>query len=261
MTSFAFLWVCCLSSFASANASEATPTGSDPIAVYALIDRAEHDPKAGTLIAHGAFLVGKGVMGGESHAARWGTMHLRGSREHATEHAKLFGEMAAVAGTGKVFSFGTRRDATAYTVGTAESPQWVDLQGRILAHDLGVAQEYEPVVSLRSLPRNLEVTFDAQTIYTGARKIEFSAVAGVHRSTSLRYVFEFEFASGERIASKPLREDADGKIHWIRYFTLGSEEAVRVSVRAHDDLLDQSSVISHSLRAPKIEDAADGDGR
>ncbi|MBL8899449.1 MAG: hypothetical protein JNM84_17565 [Planctomycetes bacterium] len=233
---------------------------SDPAAVYALVDRAELDAAARTLVLHGAFLVGVGRYGDQRRSAERGTLHLRGSAAHAALHDKVLREIAATAGKDLVCTFGTRRDGATYVVGRADAPRWVDLPGELQVYALEDVQHYGPPVHLRSYPRAIAVDFAAQPGYQGAHFVDIAVEVGPERHPSLHYVITIERADGQRTASAALPIQGDGKVHWKDYFLFDSEERVRVSAHALHERLVSASVFSATVSAPKraAEEGAGG---
>jgi hypothetical protein len=238
----------------------AAPTASDPAAVYALVERAELDAAARTLVLHGVFLVGIGRYGDQRRAAERGTMHLRGSAAHSALHEKVLRELAATAGQDLVCTFGTRRDGAAYAVGRAEAPRWVDLPAEVQVYALADLQHYGPPVHLRSFPRAIAVDFSAQPAYHGAHLVDIAVEAGPERHPSLHYVITIERADGQRLASAALRIEGDGKAHWKDFLQFDSEERLRISAHALHERLVSASVLSAVVTAPKraAEDGAGG---
>ncbi|MBK9384467.1 MAG: hypothetical protein IPN34_06565 [Planctomycetes bacterium] len=236
-------------------------SSSDPAAVYALVDRAELDAAARTLVLHGVFLVGIGRYGDQRRAAERGTLHLRGSAAHAALHDKVLREIAHSSGKDLVCTFGTRRDGAAYVVGRAEAPRWVELPAEIQVYALADMQHYGPPVHLRSFPRAISVDFSAGAGYQGAHFIDIAVEAGPERHSSVRYVITLERADGQRLASAALPIEGDGKAHWKGYFLLDSEERLRVSAHALHERLVDASVLSATVSAPKRAAGDDAGGR
>jgi hypothetical protein len=238
----------------------APTSSSDPTAVYALLDKAELDEGARTLVLHGAFLIGVGLYGDRHRSAAWGAMHLRAAGEHAEVHLRAFRDIARVAGKDEVVSFGTRRDGVTYAVGRADAPRWIELKSAIQAYSLGEMQHSGLPVQLRSFARSIELVFQGDPTYAGARLVDIVVHPGTERHPSLLYVLQLEHEDGQAFASAALPIGGDGMVRWKDYFYFASEERVRLRVHALHERIVSASVLSREVRAPKTA-AGDGDVR
>jgi hypothetical protein len=192
-------------SFFAGAALIATPAAlSDPVGIYAIIDRVELRPDATSptsAVIWGVFARSDGQRGDAYGTAERGYLYLalNPSNERATKAE--WTDFQRVAGTGQMIGFGQRYRPSARVRRAAEAPADPDV------HPLGfgiVRSTNNPLAP--QIQRELENVPAPAAPADGAR-VPAGTVRLIARTvadSSARYVFEIEGAGGEKETSRPV---------------------------------------------------------
>lgn len=239
---------------------------SDPVGVYALIDRVEllPNPEAPTRARiHGAFAVAVGM--GDFHTTPARGSLLFDPGEDAEECVKQWRELQTLAGSGQVIGFSSRHgqkdvklqpsDGTRAEPGTYST--WMGLQ-KIDGVDYG------PVRALRLLPAPLSpVPGAAPKAHAGPRRtprtLTFTTTNCVDTPAGAGYVFSVSTSGGEHVASAPI-PPGKGTTSWTTELSLLSGDVVTWSVHVSAVGVEKAPVASVSFTVG-AEQGAEGRGR
>jgi hypothetical protein len=181
---------------------------SDPIGIYALIDKVVLEPNAEAptrIQVWGAFTFAKEA-GGNSYAAPVrGYLYYRVAEGKEDVCRKEWADMKKIAGTGEVIGMGSSFDRTALgsvrgAYEKAEKPDAYPLGMGLVRIRRGT--DYTPIQSLITLPAPTTPA-DGSTIDPGKVTLTTRNIAGPGHARA-KYVFELENGSGEKETSDPI---------------------------------------------------------
>jgi len=216
----------------------AAPEGlaSDPVGVYALLDRVELLPNADaptSVRMHGAFAIAVGP-GEFCTTPAFGAL-LFGPDDKPDECVKQWRELATLAGRPDVIGFSSRHGQADVRLLRPGEPEkagrystWMGLQ-RVEGVDYG------PVRELRLLPKPV-APLAAEAAERGRdgrrtpREVKFTVTNCLGEQAGLRYVFGVETSAGECVASGEV-PPGDGSTSWSTQLCLLAGD--RVTWRAH----------------------------
>ena len=242
------------------------PLPSDPAAVFAMVDRAVLLPdgqQPTSIELHGAFALAEGSRGAFYKSPRTGVLRFAiGSDAEASK--RQWHDLAKVAGSGKVVSFGSRyemlaKDAVPTRVMAPDEPV-----GKLAAFPAGfglnevTTDDYGPTRNLRLLPRCLPVDLGETRTPAGwpARDVVFTCTNCMAADDDLRYVFRVETSDGERFASGAIRP-GKGITTWTTSLALQVGEVVLWSVQVTGGKVMQAPIDSASFVVPAKAVATD----
>jgi len=229
---------------------------SDPVGVYALVEKVVLEPSADAperAQVWGAFAVARLGRGDRYEAARWGYFDFALPEEQAEKARKEWKDLAAKAGSGEVVTFGNRYRQEGVRVRAPD-----EARGEATPYPLGLGLSrvrnaaYGPIAQLMALPKPLAPAPGAEAAVDRNEASGYQVAlvarncAGPQEGT--RYLFEVERASGEVIASPPV-EPGEGETRWIAPIVLEPGEAVTWRVRVLRDGLAVAPVASARFRA------------
>lgn len=242
------------------------PLPSDPAAVFAMVDRAVllPDGKQPTSIElHGAFALAEGSRGAFYKSPRTGVLRFAiGTDAEATK--RQWHDLAKVAGTGKVVSFGSRYEMLAKEVVPTRVAQADEVVDRLPAFPAGfglievTTDDYGPTRALRLLPRCLPVDLGELRVPANwpIRDVVFACANCMAADDDLRYVFRVETSDGERFPSGVIRP-GKGITTWTPSLALQVGEVVTWSVQVTGAKVTQAPIDSASFVVPAKAVATD----
>ena len=191
--------------------SAGPPPPSDPVGLYAIIDRVVLLPDAQAPIEaeiHGAFCIARGAGDYYTAPARGYVLFRAGSKPG--EEVQQWRELQGLAGTRKVVGLSSR-----YEQGVLRVAQPGEARPQATTYPLGwglqkiEGVDYGPVRELALLPKPLSPLDDSAPKVKAkeirpARKITFTVENCSAAQNGLQYLFEVETASGDLLASPPV---------------------------------------------------------
>jgi hypothetical protein len=233
---------------------------SDPQAVYAVLDQVVLLPNAeqpDSIELHGAFALAEGGRGQYYRAPRIGVLRLGPGKDRTAAIAQ-WRDLQALAGTGKVVTFGSRyemlaADAKPWRVqektdaAPRELPAWSAGYGL----DKPTNVDYGPARALGLLPRCLPVDIgkDRLPAEWPARSVAFSCTNCTAADADLRYQFVVDTSDGERFASE-LVAPGKGTTTWQTHLALQVGEQVSWTVHVVGKNVDRAPLAAGSFAVP-----------
>ena len=238
------------------------PLPSDPIGVFALLDKVVMKPNAeqpNEVELHGAFAVAEGSRGDYYRAPRRGVLRFTAGKK-PEEAATQWRELQKHAGTGICVALSSRWEQhvpqNPLRVAAAGEPALAPVPfGPALGVTVVQNVHYGAVRELELLPRCLETTLAApgRTEWP-YQKVELACENCIAKDKDLSYVFEVETSDGEWFASG-LVPAGEGKTSWTTGLALQAGEKVTWSVRVVAKGVERAPFDSRSCFVPV---AADG---
>jgi hypothetical protein len=227
----------------------AAPLPSDPVGVFAVIDKVVLKPNAEKPTEcelHGAFAVAEGRHGDYYRSPRRGVLRFKPG-EKPDEAAAQWRELQKKAGSGEVLAFSSRweqfADGTApvLVVGEGDPAPAPATYGAAIGLQKVSRDGYGPIRELSLLPRcepvgEVAVAADARW---PAKQVTFTCRNCAAAEPALAYVFEVQTSDGERFASGAV---AAGKetTSWTTSLALQPGEKVTWSVHVVGEKIERA---------------------
>jgi hypothetical protein len=217
----------------------AAPLPSDPVGVFAVIDKVVLKPNAEQPTEcelHGAFAVAEGRHGQYYRAPRWGVLRF-GPGSKPDEAARQWRELQGKAGSGEVLAFSSRYEQFAdgtnplLVVGAADPAPALATYGSAMGLQKVSRDGYGPIRELSLLPRcePAVAVGPAEDARWPAKPVTLTCRNCVGQTADLGYVFEVQTSDGERFASGAIAAGKD-TTSWTTMLALQPGETVTWSV-------------------------------
>ena len=188
---------------------------SDPVGIYALVEKVVTEPSEGTpqrVTVWGVFALAEGRSGDEYAEPVYGYLHYSAD-EKPDAARREWADLKSVAGTGQAVAFGSRYKEKGRVRTATEKPGTPDAYPVAMGVTKLRRDHYGPVRILLEMP--VPVTPEpAAEVEAG--KVKLTARSGKPRDTgtAAKYVFEITGPGGEKETSEPAEAGADGKATW-----------------------------------------------
>ena len=224
---------------------------SDPIGIYARIDRVELEPKENPerIRITGVFSVSAQRRGMYYRMPERGVLYFQIDPEKGARCRAEWKDLASVAGTGECVGFGSRYRKTPVRVraeGDRAKPDPYPL-------GWGVQRVRNvrswPVVHLAYLPRCLPMAepIEATSSRRGSQEVTLTAENAAAAPDGARYVFEIESEDGEIIGSPPIAP-GEKTTSWTVRIELTPGEKLRWRVRLLSEKIDRAPVARATIQ-------------
>jgi hypothetical protein len=229
--------------------SVAKPLPSDPVGVFAVIDKVVLKPNAEKPTEcelHGAFAVAEGRHGEYYRSPRRGVLRF-GPGAKPDEAARQWRELQQKAGSGEVIAFSSRWEqfgdgaAPVLVVGANDPAPALATYGSAMGLQKVSRDGYGPIRALALLPRcepvaDFAVAPDARW---PAKQVTLTCRNCADTSADLYYVFEVQTSDGERFASGAVPAGKE-TTSWTPILALQPGEKVTWSVHVTSGKIDRA---------------------
>jgi hypothetical protein len=193
----------------------ATSRASDPVGIYALVEKVVTEPADGTperVQVWGVFALAEGRGGDFYSAPVYGYLYYN-AQEKPDMATREWADLKSVAGTGQAVAFGSRYKEKGRVRKATEKPAAPDAYPVAMGVTKVRRSDYGPVRTLMETPVPVAPE-PAAEVEAGKVKLTIRNAKSRDAEPAAKYVFEISGPAGEKETSEPLDAGADGKTTW-----------------------------------------------